>query len=63
MGQSNLQIKSRFGSIFDAIQHHRLSKGDYEVIAAGTEHGEMTSVHGALIMIRSDIPQDLSWIG
>jgi len=51
-----LQGEIQFGN-------HRLSKGDYEVISAGTEHGEMTSVHGALIMLRSDIPHDLSWIG
>lgn len=41
---------------------HHLNAGDFEVFPAGLDHGEMQSVSGALIMLRSDIPQDLSWI-
>lgn len=41
---------------------HHLSQGDFEIFPAGLDHGEMHSHHGALIMLRSDISQDLSWI-
>jgi len=42
---------------------HQLNAGDFEIFPAGLDHGEMQSVSGALIMLRSDISQDLSWIG
>ncbi len=41
---------------------HHLQQGDFEIFPAGLDHGEMSSANGALILLRSDIPQDLSWI-
>lgn len=42
---------------------HFLHQGDFEIFPSGLDHGEMHSDTGALILLRSDIPQDLSWIG
>lgn len=44
------------------FNNHSLREGDYEFVAAGTDHGELTSESGALLMLRSEIPGDLSWM-
>lgn len=41
---------------------HYLRAGDFEVVKAGIDHTGMESKTGALLLLRSDIPQDLSWI-
>ena len=41
---------------------HYLHQGDFEVFPEGLDHGEMHSELGSTFLLRSDIPQDLSWI-
>jgi len=41
---------------------HVLHEGDFEVVPAGINHIEMQSKTGAIVLLRSDIPEDLSWI-
>jgi len=42
---------------------HVLREGDFEIMPAGIDHIAMESKIGAIVLLRSDIPQDLSWIG
>jgi len=42
--------------------NHVLHEGDFEVVPAGINHMAMESKTGALVLLRSDIPEDLSWI-
>lgn len=42
---------------------HVLREGDFEVMPAGIDHIAMESKSGAIVLLRSDIPEDLSWIG
>lgn len=39
-----------------AIGDYRLRKGDMHIAAPGARHGEIRTVSGALLMIRSEIP-------
>jgi quercetin dioxygenase-like cupin family protein len=41
---------------------HVLHEGDFEVVPAGIDHIAMESKTGAIVLLRSDIPEDLSWI-
>lgn len=41
---------------------HVLHEGDFEVVPAGINHIAMQSKTGAIVLLRSDIPEDLSWI-
>ncbi len=38
------------------IAGHRLRAGDLHIASPGAAHGVITTVHGALLMIRSEIP-------
>ena len=38
------------------IGEHWMNQGDLHIAHAGAEHGEITTMHGALLMVRSEIP-------
>ncbi len=41
---------------------HVLFAGDFQVMKKGSTHPEMTTVSGALLYLRHDIHEDLSWL-
>ncbi|PHS17614.1 MAG: hypothetical protein COA86_10055 [Kangiella sp.] len=41
---------------------HHLYNGDFHSMKKGTTHPEMTTTHGALLYLKHDIHEDLSWL-